>query len=347
MAIYKRPDSSYYWVKFSIPGIGSVRKSTGTANRAEAIEFEITLKADMLMESRRKADRDYSWEEAVDRWLSEKSDKRSIESDRSYLRWLSSHLGRVSLRDIDADTVRFIRAVRESAPNPTTGQRVSVSTVGHHLKIMRAILRKARDEWGWIDTMPKITVESPKNKRERWLTRLEAAKLINELPKHLADAALFTLQTGLRAGNLKKLQWHMIDFKSRVIHIPAEQMKNGKPHTVPLNGVAISVLEAQESVSGYVFKYNGSRIKNFNTRAWREALKRAEIEDFKWHDLRHTWASWHVIMGTELHELQRLGGWSSFDLVLRYAHLSTEKLAEAADALGEETSHWVWLTRAA
>ena len=348
MAIYKRKDSPYYWVKFSIPNKGSIRRSTGTSDRNEAIEFEIELKADMLRESRRKVTRDYSWGEAADRWLEEKADKRSIESDKAYLKWLGRHLGRsVALRDIDADTVRFIREAREKSPNPLTGQRVSASTVGHHLKLMRAVLRKARDEWGWIDTIPKIVIPNPKNKRERWLTKEEAVRLINELPKHLADAAMFTLQTGLRAGNLRSLRWWMIDLKHKVIHIPGDEMKNGQPHTVPLNEIAIAILEAQEYREGYVFRYEGTQIKSFSTAAWRSALKRANINDFWWLDLRHTWASWHVMLGTELHELQRLGGWSSFDLVLRYAHLSTEKLAESADALGRDSSQWAWLTRAA
>lgn len=59
-----------------------------------------------------------------------------------------------------------------------------------------------------------------------------------------------------------------------------------------------------------------------NNHAWQKALKRVDINDFRWHDLRHTWASWHVQNGTPLHELQQLGGWSNYETVLRYAHLS-------------------------
>ena len=58
---------------------------------------------------------------------------------------------------------------------------------------------------------------------------------------------------------------------------------------------------------------------------------RAGIKDFRWHDLRHTWASWHVQSGTSLHELQQLGGWSDYDTVLRYAHLSSDHLQKAAE----------------
>ncbi len=68
-----------------------------------------------------------------------------------------------------------------------------------------------------------------------------------------------------------------------------------------------------------------------NPKAWKKALKRAGIENFRWHDLRHTWASWHVQNGTSLQELQQLGGWTSFEMVLRYAHLSSDHLKMAAE----------------
>ena len=82
-----------------------------------------------------------------------------------------------------------------------------------------------------------------------------------------------------------------------------------------------------------VFTYRGKSVKQVNTRAWKQALKRAGIENFRWHDLRHTWASWHVQAGTPLHVLQELGGWESVEMVRRYAHLSSEHLAEYVDRM--------------
>ena len=82
--------------------------------------------------------------------------------------------------------------------------------------------------------------------------------------------------------------------------------------------------------SEFVFTYKGKPIKKCNTAAWRKALKRAGISNFfRWHDLRHTWASWHVQNGTFLYELQRLGGWSSYETVQRYARLNSDRLKEA------------------
>jgi integrase len=70
-----------------------------------------------------------------------------------------------------------------------------------------------------------------------------------------------------------------------------------------------------------------------NTKAWRKALAKVGIENFRWHDLRHTWASWHVQAGTPLHVLQELGGWECVEMVRKYAHLSSEHLTEYVDRL--------------
>ncbi len=82
-----------------------------------------------------------------------------------------------------------------------------------------------------------------------------------------------------------------------------------------------------------MFSFKGKPVKQVSTKAWYQALKRAGITDFRWHDLRHTWASWHVQQGTPLHALQELGGWESAEMVRRYAHLSADHLAPYADRL--------------
>jgi integrase len=79
--------------------------------------------------------------------------------------------------------------------------------------------------------------------------------------------------------------------------------------------------------------FRGKPIANANTRAWRNALKRAGVENFRWHDLRHTWATWHRQAGTPTHELQRLAAWQSTVMVERYAHVAFDALMGAAGRL--------------
>ena len=88
-----------------------------------------------------------------------------------------------------------------------------------------------------------------------------------------------------------------------------------------------------------VFTYGGKPVTRANNHAWRKALVRAGISNFRWHDLRHTWASWHIQQGTPLNVLQELGGWSDPQMVRRYAHWSVEHLVSYADTLsGPEVS---------
>ena len=116
-----------------------------------------------------------------------------------------------------------------------------------------------------------------------------------------------------------------MDLEAGHAWVDVEQSKNGKPIAVPLNATAQEVLRRQLGKHRErVFTYAGKPLATANTRAWRKALKRAGIENFRWHDTRHTWATWHRQSGTPTHELQRLGGWRSSVMVERYAHLAPD-----------------------
>jgi integrase len=120
----------------------------------------------------------------------------------------------------------------------------------------------------------------------------------------------------------------------RTAWIAANESKNSKAIAVPLTKAAMVILLGQ--IGGdrtFVFTYRGNPLGQPNILAWSKALKRAGIEDFRWHDLWHTRASWHVQAGTPLRILQGLGGWESVETVLRYSHLSSEHLAEHAERM--------------
>lgn len=178
------------------------------------------------------------------------------------------------------------------------------------------------------------------NKRIRWITKIEAAHLIQNLPSHLADMATFALATGLRMSNITGLEWCDVDLVRKHALIHPDQAKTKKAIPVPLNSEAVDVIRKQIGKHmKYVFVYRGKPISKCNTKAWKKGLKRAGIENFRWHDLRHTWASWHIQSGTSLQELQQLGGWASFEMVLRYAHLSSDHLKEALKGFVSQICH--------
>lgn len=199
--------------------------------------------------------------------------------------------------------------------------------------MLKAVLNAAV-EWEWLDRAPVTKRTKVVSKRIRWLTQAEAERLLAELPVHLADMARFSLETGLRRSNVTGLQWSQVDIVRRVAWIHPDQAKAKKAITVPLSDTAIAVLRrqlAKKRTSEFVdsvFVYHGKPVYQTVTAAWRKALKRASIRDFRWHDLRHTWASWHVQRGTPLQVLKELGGWETLEMVQRYAHLSADHLTQ-------------------
>lgn len=269
----------------------------------------------------------YSWRDAVVRWLQENSAKRSIETDKFHLRWLDKYLANLSLNEINRDILEDVALQKEA-------EGVTLTTVNRVMEVVRAILTKAHKEWEWIDKVPAIRMRQVEKNRIRWLTPEEANRLLSELPSHLRDMAAFSLATGLRAGNVTGLKWSNLDLNKRHAWIHPDEAKTKKAIPVPLNDNAIAILVNRQGLDKeFVFTYQGKKIQKCSTRAWSKALERAGIENFRWHDLRHTWASWHVQNGTSLQELQQLGGWSSFDMVLRYAHLSGDHLSKAANRI--------------
>lgn len=187
-------------------------------------------------------------------------------------------------------------------------------------------------DWGWLDSVPSVRLLPEPKKRLRWLTYDEAGQLLRELPPHLEAMARFTLATGLRESNVTGLQWSQIDLQRRCAWIHADQAKAEKAIHVPLNDDAMAAIQGQCGIhSSHVFTYLGEPVTRANNHAWRKALKRAGIDNFRWHDLRHTWASWHRQNGTPIDKLKELGGWADLSMVMRYAHLSSDHLHEYAE----------------
>ena len=147
--------------------------------------------------------------------------------------------------------------------------------------------------------------------------------------------AAFSLATGLRASNVTGLQWQQVDLTRQLAWVHPDQAKARRAISVPLNGEAMALVGKQVGKHPTcVFGYKGVPITQVSTKAWYAALERAGIVDFRWHDLRHVWATWHVQNGTPLFALQELGGWESPEMVRRYAHLAADHLAPYAQRLG-------------
>lgn len=324
--LYRRRDSRFWWVNVVLPNGRKLCQSTRTENREEAQAFLAKLKVEAFRETTFGVKPKRSWQEAVVRYLEVKASLRSIRDVRRICRVLHPFLGDKLLAEINGDVVwdicqRLLR--REIAP----------ATVNRYLATIRGILRMARDEWQWIDNFPKIRLLPGEVERDRWLTREEADRLIAACAPHMAAIVRFALATGCRASEITGLEWKRVDLERRTAWL--NHTKNGTPRGVPLNRDAVAVLEAEKGKHpSYCFTYRGAPIRwGVCNTAWLDAVKRAGLADFRFHDLRHTWASWHRQAGTSTDELKDLGGWKSRVMVDRYAKFGTEHLSAAASRI--------------
>lgn len=191
-------------------------------------------------------------------------------------------------------------------------------------------MRKAAIEWDWLPSPPKVTLYREPEGRIRWLKPDEAIRLLSFMPPWFEAAARFSLATGLRQRNVWDLDWSDVDLDRKVAWVHADNAKGKRHIGIPLNSDAVAVLTSLPSRSDRVFlNGNGARLKLSND-MWIGWCAKAGLEDLRWHDLRHTWATWHIMRGTRIEELQKLGGWQSLAMVQRYAHFAPEYLAAKA-----------------
>jgi len=318
---------SVWWIDIRAPNGERIRQSTGTDSKALAQELHDKLKAEVWRISKLGDRPRHSWNDAVVRWLKEQAHKATINEDKARFRWLDRYLGGKPL-----DTIN--RLLIEKIIDAKLAEGVSNTTVNRVLELVRAVLHKCVKDWEWLDRVPPIRMFKEPTRRIRFLSREEAQALLAELPEHMADMAAFSLATGLRQANVTGLQWSQVDLMRKLAWIHPDQAKARKAIPVPLNGEARLIVQKQLGKHAtHVFSFRGEPLTQVSTKAWYAALKRAGIEDFRWHDLRHTWASWHVQGGTPLYALQELGGWQSTEMVRRYAHFSAEHLAPYAERL--------------
>lgn len=335
MPLYRRAGSPHWWVRLSVGG-RRVRESTRTSDRAKAEALEAALH-DRVWREVQLGQIVRTWAQAAERWKTETASKRSADKDARMLRWFGEvkEFADLELADITPDVIAAARAkLREG---------LSENTVNKYLALVRSILRKAHHEWGWLAALPKVPMYRIRPPDPRWLTRPQFALLVAELPEHTADMARIAVMTGLRRSNITGLTWDRVDLKRRTAFIPATLAKGAAGISVPLSPEAVTVLKRwQGRHPTHVFCYTADRedakpapVTQVATAAWRKAVKRAGIgEGFRFHDLRHTWASWQVQSETPLSILKELGGWASFSMVQRYSHLSPGHLRQYAGKIG-------------
>jgi len=290
---------------------GRLRASTRTADKRQAQEYHDKVKAGVWRQEKLNEAPPITWGEAVEKWL--KSSPRGL-PDRYRLNTLKMDLS-ASLPLSSYITENLFQGLTGSTFNRT-----------------RALVLAIHSCAGV--SPPKIDRARETPSRTRWLSSSEWTKLKRALEKEsplLAQCARFAVATGLRENNVLELRWDQV-IGTRIV-LEASETKQKTALGIPLSPDAQAVLDERRGLHKvYVFAHpdSGKPLTKASNRAWYKARKDAGLMDVRWHDLRHTWASWAVQSGLTLQEVMQLGGWKTYQMVLRYSHLSTDHLADAA-----------------
>ncbi|MFZ1326230.1 MAG: site-specific integrase [Candidatus Contendobacter sp.] len=330
MPIYKRGQT--YWLDIAQPNGQRLRQSARTGNRRDAQQLHDSIKARLWRETTLGERPAYRWEDAATAWLNERGEYPSRADDILWLRWLHPHLYGMALTAITVQRISQLQQLRQT-------EGVKARSVNAILQTIRAVLRAA-ERRGWLERVPPIRLLPEPSRRIRYLNEDEEQRLLDALPAHLARIARFALATGLRMSNITGLEWRQIDLGRRQAWIWADQAKGREAIPVPLNQEAVRVLREQWGKHPErVFTHQGQPFRQANGRAWRKSIQRAGLEDVRFHDLRHTWATRHIQAGTPLHALMELGGWKDAAMVRKYAHFSAAHLQNYAENATHRASY--------
>jgi integrase len=333
MPIRKREGSDAWYIDIRTPGGRRIRCSTGTGDRKEAQEYHDKLKYDLWRASRLGEKPVRTFDEAALRFLQESVGKADYGNRVLHVRHFREHFAGRKLDTLTRDEIigalpTVNRHTREPRP-------LSKATRNLYLCTIRVLLNTALNEWEWIERVPRLPAIPGSTKRVRWITREEAQRLLAAIGTDwMRDMTIFGFATGLRQANILGLEWSQVDLINRRAWIHPDQAKARKPIGVPLNAEAVEVIRRNLGKHNvYVFARKGKPVRSWDIRQWNAAVGRAGLAHFRFHDVRHTWASWHVQGGTPLNRLMELGGWSKYENVLRYAHLAPDHLAQHAKAV--------------
>lgn len=267
--------------------------------------------------------------------------KRSWGStDVHYLKRLTPFFGDKFLHEITPFLVQRYQAQRKSQPNQKS-RLPSPAYINRELACLKCMFNRAI-EWGYAKDNPvkKVKLDKENNARVRFLEKEELKRLLEHCGDKLKAIVLLAVNTGMRKGEIENLKWRDVDFQRGFATLL--QTKNGETRRVPLNRTAREVLMAvpKHPESAYIF-CNSAGIPYNSTRAFEKALKKVDIKDFRFHDLRHTAASYLAMSGVDLNTIRDILGHKSLDMVLRYAHLSPHHQANAVGILdGQMDTIW-------
>ena len=328
--LYKR--GKVFWMCFMVDG-KTYRRSTGKTTQKEAVE--------VLKDSKKEVED--SRVLGIDKGkcmfaeLAKKYDEIFAKKQKGYstkkyiIRQLVDEFGSFKIRALDVETIERYQTKFLSTHKPATTNRL--------IACLKHMITKAVD-WDMAseDTLRRIRKVknlAESNKRTRFLNVNECQRLIECCATHLKPIVITALNTGMRRGEILTLKWEQIDLLHG--YITLVDTKSGEGREVPINDTMREMLKAMphsiESV--YVFTDRNGKPYKYLTHSFATAMRKAEICNFKFHDLRHTFCSQLVMKGVDLTTVKELVGHKKITMTTRYAHLAPEHKSKAVKILDE------------
>jgi integrase len=318
-----------WWVSITFGG-RRIRRSTETSSLELAKAIESKLRTE-LIEGKyfdKCAGAEKTFKEMADRFMLEYAPKNSKRTQLHYKTTLGHSLpffGNMKLTLITPQKIAEYKAMRYN-------KGVKPGTVNLERSMFSKMFNLAIREWEWVKENPvsKVSRDRENNQRDKWLSVDEERRLLENSPEWLRELILLALHTGLRRDELLSLQWDRVNLFQKTIII--QKSKNGRPRTVPLTSVAMGILEEKARIrnlkTNLVFMNTvGKKIgTSWVMKHFIFARGKAGLEDFHFHDLRHTFATRLAQRGVDLYTISKLLGHVNIIMTQRYAHHCPESL---------------------
>ncbi len=316
MSLYRREGSPFWWFDFTVGGV-RFRGSSGEEGKREAREAERKAIA-AAKEAGAKRGR-WKLRHALGAYWSDHAERlRSSATISHQLEKLSEYLGPNILLTAITPAMLTLYHRRRVLDG------LKEHSVNREIVILRAALQHAQSIHG--QQMPDIQwakVRKPEPPgRTRFLSREEYDALMRAAHEGLRPIILCAVTTGLREGNILEMDWQQVKLGERLIQM---RVKGNKEHAVRITPALLAALSTMPLREGLVFDRTNFR------RRWASALKRSGLVDLKFHDLRHTFASWARQAGADIADVCEALGHSDISMTMRYAHIKPDAHDTAFD----------------
>ena len=333
--MFKR-SGGIWWVCIRDRG-RKIQKSLQTVDRALAKKIEAKIRTEIIEGSYfdKLIGSKKTFKDMAERFMKEYAPKVSSSMQTSYttsLNHFNPFFGETNLLSITPKVISRYKVLRKE-------EGAKQGTINRELAMLSKAFSLAVKEWEWLKENPvsKVQREKEDNQRDRWLKKDEEERLLGNSPEWLRETVSFALHTGLRQDELLSLEWNRVNLFRKTILI--QKTKNGKPKTLPLNKIALDVLNQRSNVKSIrndlvFFSRNGKKIYSNNLRqSFYAVLRKVGIDDFKWHDLRHTFATRLAQAGVDIYKISKLLGHQDIKMTQRYAHHCPDSLRDGVGIL--------------